>query len=416
MADSITRRAPRSPRLHLLDRGARHLLHRNLSRFTDGEIRVADADTSRTFGQASPQSLSASIDIYDPRTYRAVALGGTIGAAAAYADGWWASDDLTALIRIMARNRDAASRLEGWSTRLAKLGHLVSFRLRANRKTQSRRNISAHYDLGNDFFAAFLDPTMTYSCAVFPRSGSSLEEGSRHKLDLICQKLELSPQDELLEIGTGWGSLALHAASRYGCKVVTTTISKQQFNHATQAVRAAGLEGRVTVLTSDYRDLPTLLGRRFDKVVSVEMIEAVGYECLDRYFQVCQALTKPGGAMLLQSIVIADALYETYRGSVDVIQRYVFPGGFLPSTADLRWRIAERTDFRIANLDDITEHYPRTLRLWRQCLVDNWSLLRERGYPEALLRMWEYYFCYSEGGFLEETVGDVQLLLARPRT
>lgn len=403
------------PPLPLIDRGFRHLVHRNLSSFTDGELQIADAAGSPTYGAVVTPTLRARIDVHDPRTYRAIALGGTIGAAEAYADGWWTADDLTALIRIMARNRGAARRMEGWSTWMAWAGHLASFRLRTNRKSQSRRNISAHYDLGNDFFSAFLDRTMTYSCAVFPDSGSSLEEGSRHKLDLICQKLDLSPHDELLEIGTGWGSLAIHAASRYGCRVVTTTISKEQFSHATQAVRAAGLEDRITILTSDYRDLPTLLGRRFDKVVSVEMIEAVGYDFLDRYFQVCEAMTKPGGAMLLQSIVIADPLYEAYRRSVDVIQRYIFPGGFLPSTADLRRRIAERTDFRIAGLDDITAHYPRTLRLWRQSLVENWSRLRERGYPETLLRMWEYYFCYSEGGFLEETVGDVQLLLSRPR-
>jgi cyclopropane-fatty-acyl-phospholipid synthase len=385
-----------------------------LSAFPDGEVEIADGTGSRTFGAAPTSSLRARIDVRDPRTYRAVALGGTIGAAEAYADGWWTADDLTALIRIMARNRDAANQLDGWSSWVAWVGHLASFRLRTNRRSQSRRNISAHYDLGNDFFASFLDSTMTYSCAVFPESGSSLEEGSRHKLDLICQKLNLSPQDELLEIGTGWGSLAIHAASQFGCRVVTTTISREQFQHATQAVRAAGLESQVTILTSDYRDLPTRLGRRFDKVVSVEMIEAVGYDFLDRYLQVCQALTKPGGAMLLQSIVIADALYETYRRSVDVIQRYIFPGGFLPSTADLRRRITQRTDFRIAHLDDISEHYPQTLRLWRQGLVDNWSDLRARGYAVTLLRMWEYYFCYSEGGFLEQTVGDVQLLLSRP--
>jgi cyclopropane-fatty-acyl-phospholipid synthase len=399
----------------LVDRGCRALVRRNLAWFTDGEIQVTDSGGSRTFGAMRDEALRARIEVHNPRTYRAVALGGSIGAAEAYADGWWTADELTAMIRIMARNRDAARRLEGWSTWLAWAGHLASFRLRSNRKSQSRRNISAHYDLGNDFFAAFLDRTMTYSCAVFPESGSSLEDGSRHKLDLICQKLELSPGDALLEIGTGWGSLAIHAASTYGCRVVTTTISQQQFNHATRAVRDAGLEDRVTVLTCDYRDLPTVLGRRFDKVVSVEMIEAVGYDFLDDYFQVCQTMTKPGGAMLLQSIVIADALYDAYRRSVDVIQRYIFPGGFLPSTADLRQRIANRTDFRIAHLDDITDHYPRTLRFWRQQLVQNWSSLRATGYPEELLRMWEYYFCYSEGGFLERTVGDVQLLLSRPR-
>ena len=403
-------------RTSLVDRAFRHLVYRKLPALSDGELQVVDETGTSTFGASAVSSLRARIDVRDPRTYRAVALGGTIGAAEAYADGWWDTDDLTALIRIMARNRDAADRLERSSAWLGLAAHLANFRLRSNRKSQSRRNISAHYDLGNDFFAAFLDRTMTYSCAVFPEAGSNLEEGSRHKLDLICQKLKLTSRDELLEIGSGWGSLAMHAASNYGCRVVTTTISREQLAHVTEAVRAAGLEGQVRVLNADYRDLPSVLGRRFDKVVSVEMIEAVGYRFLDRYFQVCEAMTKPGGAMLLQSIVIADALYETYRRSVDVIQRHVFPGGFLPSLGDLRRRIVNRTDFHLADLHDITDHYPKTLRLWRECFVSNWSRLRALGYPEPLLRMWEYYFCYCEGGFLEQTIGDVQLLLAKPRT
>jgi len=393
----------------------RRLVHHRLQSLTEGEVRVVDQTTSRTFGTTPDPAWRARVAIRDPRAYRAIALGGTIGAAEAYAHGWWDADDLTALIRIMARNREAADTLEGWPTWLTWVAHLAHYRFRSNRKSQSARNISAHYDLGTEFFTAFLDRTMTYSCAVFPGPDSSLEDGSRHKLDLVCRKLGLSARDELLEIGSGWGSLAIHAATTYGCRVVTTTISSEQFAHATEAVRAAGLEGQVTVLNADYRDLPRVLGRRFDKVVSVEMIEAVGYKFLDRYFQVCEALTKPGGAMLLQSIVIADALYETYRRSVDVIQRHVFPGGFLPSLADLRQRIARRTDFSLADFHDITEHYPRTLRLWRTCFVENWSRLRALGYPEALLRMWEYYFCYCEGGFLEQTIGDVQLLLVKPR-
>jgi len=404
-----------STRASVVDRGFRHVLHRKLRAFSDGEIRVVDDTSSHLFGSTSTPELRAHIEVRDPRTYRAVALGGTIGAAEAYADGWWRSDDLTALIRVMARNRDAANQLEGWSTWIAWAAHVANLRLRNNRKPQSRRNISAHYDLGNDFFASFLDRTMTYSCAVFPDAHSSLEDGSRHKLDLICRKLDLSPADELLEIGSGWGSLAVHAASHYGCRVVTTTISREQFHHVNKAIRAAGLDGRVTVLSMDYRDLPSALTRRFDKVVSVEMIEAVGYKYLDRYFQVCEAMTKPGGAMLLQSIVIADAFYEEYRRSVDVIQRHIFPGGFLPSLGDLRGRIMDRTSFHVANLHDITDHYPKTLRLWRECLAENWSRLRARGYPESLLRMWEYYFCYCEGGFLEQTIGDVQLLLSKPR-
>ena len=406
----------RQTRASIVDQGFRYLVARKLSAFSDGEICIVDGSGSRTFGRAPADGLRARVEVRDPRTYRALALGGTIGAAEAYAGGWWDTDDLTSLVRIMARNRDAANQLEGWSTWATWLGHVARFRLRDNRRSQSRRNISAHYDLGNDFFGAFLDPTMTYSCAVFPTSDSSLEDGSRHKLDLICRKLELSSGDTLLEIGSGWGSLAIHAARTYGCRVVTTTISGEQFAHVTAAVRAAGLAGQVTVLSCDYRDLPSTLGQRFDKVVSVEMIEAVGYAYLDRYFQVCQTMLKPGGTMLLQSIVIADAFYEAYRRSVDVIQRYIFPGGFLPSLGDLRSRIAERTDLKVAGLDDITEHYPRTLRVWRNCFVENWSRLRALGYPDELLRMWEYYFCYCEGGFLEQTIGDVQLLLAKPQS
>lgn len=407
--------ATRPARASLVDRGCRNLLHRKLRALSDGEIRVVDETSSHVFGSPATSGLRACIEVRDPRTYRAVALGGTIGAAEAYAEGWWNSDDLTALIRVMARNREAANQLEGWSTWITWAAHIANVRLRNNRKSQSRRNISAHYDLGNDFFESFLDRTMTYSCAVFPHADSSLEDGSRHKLDLICRKLDLSPTDELLEIGSGWGSLAIHAASHYGCRVVTTTISREQFDHVTKAIRSAGLDGRVTVLSMDYRDLPSALARQFDKVVSVEMIEAVGYTYLDRYFQVCEAMTKRGGALLLQSIVIADAFYEEYRRSVDVIQRHIFPGGFLPSLIDLRRRIVDQTSFDVENLDEIGDHYPRTLRLWRQGLIEHWSRLREHGYPESLLRMWDYYFCYSEGGFLERTIGTVQLLLSKPR-
>lgn len=398
-----------------LGRAGRRFVAGNLRAFAEAGVQVVDDEVGVLLAPSVSTDLGATVRVRDPRVYRALALGGTMGAAEAYASGWWDSDDLTALIRIVARNREAANRLEGWPSACARLAHRLTFRLRDNWKRRSRRNIADHYDLGNDFFASFLDRTMTYSCAVFPEPESSLEEASSHKLDLICQKLDLTPGDELLEIGAGWGSLALHAAGRYGCRVVTTTISREQFTHVTQAVRQAGLEHRVTVLNLDYRDLPAVLNRQFDKVVSVEMIEAVGYRFLDRYCQVCDDLTAPGGRMLLQAIIIADPLYEAYRRSVDVIQRYIFPGGFLPSLADLRRRLSEHTAFQEVNVDDITSHYPPTLRAWRDGFVQNWSRLRTLGYPEPLLRMWHYYFCYCEGGFLERTIGDVQLLLAKAR-
>ncbi len=386
---------------------------RALGGLTGGRLDVVDGAWRRTFGDPAGPEPAARVEIHDPRTWRALLLGGTIGAAEAYAEGWWSADDLTALIRLMARNERAAAGLDGWLSRAAFTVHAVLHRLRANRRGQSRRNVSAHYDLGNDFFAHFLDPGMTYSCAIFPSCGSSLEEASRHKLDLICRRLELSPSDELLEIGAGWGSLALHAAARYGCRVTTTTISAEQYRHARAAVSCAGLEGRVTVLDADYRDLPDILRRRFDKLVSVEMIEAVGQGFLNRYLKVCDALAKPGGRMLLQAIVIADDRYPSYRRSVDVIRSHVFPGGFLPCRTDLRARIVRATAFRIEGRYDITRHYPPTLRCWRERLAANRRKLEALGYPRRLLRLWDYYFAYCEGGFLERTIGAVQLVLNR---
>ena len=386
---------------------------RVLGSFAGGRLDVIDGASRHTFGEPGSAPLAARVEIHDRRTWRALLLGGTIGAAEAYAEGWWSADDLTALIRLVVRNERAAAGLDGRLSRAALALHTALHRLRGNRRLQSRRNVSAHYDLGNDFFGHFLDPSMTYSCAVFPSRASTLEEASRHKLDLICRRLNLSPADDLLEIGTGWGSFALHAASRYGCRVTTTTISAEQYRHARAAVSRAGLEGRVTVLDADYRDLPHVVRRRFDKLVSVEMIEAVGQRFLDRYLQVCDVLTKPGGRMLLQGIVIADDRYDAYRRSVDVIQRHIFPGGFLPCLADLRVRLARATAFRIADRHDITEHYPPTLRRWRERLAANRATLETLGYPRRLLRLWDYYFSYCEGGFLERTIGAVQLVLNR---
>ena len=388
-------------------------VERVLHRFTEGRLELVDGEACRTFGARGATTLPVRVEIHDPRAWRAMLFGGTIGAAEAYAEGWWSADDLTGLMRLVARNERAAAGLDGWLSRAALTVHTALHRLRANRRRQSRRNIAAHYDLGNDFFAHFLDPSMTYSCAIFPGRTSTLEQASRNKLDLICRRLNLSPSDELLEIGSGWGSLALHAAARYGCRVTTTTISAEQYRHVRAAVSRAGLDDRVTVLDADYRDLPHLLRRRFDKLVSVEMIEAVGQRFMNRYLEVCDALLKPHGRMLLQAIVIADDRYAAYRRSVDVIQRYIFPGGFLPCLADLRTRLARATSLRIESGHDITEHYPPTLRCWRKRLRANRDRLEALGYPRRLLRLWDYYFCYCEGGFLERTVGAVQLQLAR---
>ena len=403
--------AEQKPQISILDRGLRILVHRALSSLPEGRLNIIEGNTSYSFGEATPTPLSAQINVRDSRLYRALGLGGSIGAAEAYANNWWNTDDLTAVIRIMARNRSTTSRLEGWLTSLTWIIHRINLFTKRNAKRQSQRNISAHYDLGNDFFSTFLDRTMTYSCAIFPSAGSSLEDASKYKLDRICQQLALSPDDELLEIGSGWGSLAIHAATNYDCRVVTTTISSQQFEYVSELIRKQGLQNRIIVLKSDYRDLPKRLGKQFNKVVSVEMIEAVGDQYLNQYFQICNTMTTDGGRMLLQSIIISDELYESYRRSVDMIQRYIFPGGFLPSLTDIQSRLTQQTSFDIENSWDISEHYPRTLRLWRAAFTEHWPELRNAGYSQWLLRMWEYYFCYCEGGFLEHTVGDVQLLL-----
>ncbi|MBM63583.1 MAG: SAM-dependent methyltransferase [Acidobacteria bacterium] len=391
----------------------RSLMGGHLRRLQEGTLEIADGTRSQTFGVPSVEGLAARLEITNTRAYQSIAFGGSIGAAEAYARRWWTADDLTALIRIVARNRDISLNLDGWLTRAALAAHRLRHRFRMNHRKQSRRNIAAHYDLGNDFFSLFLDPTMTYSCAVFPEPDSSLETASRHKLDLICRKLDLGSSDHLLEIGGGWGSLAAHAAETYGCQVTTTTISKQQYEHVKKSLAAAKLSDQVRVVLVDYRDLWRVLNKRFDKVVSIEMIEAVGHNYLDTYCQACDQLTKPGGRMLLQSIVISDDLYDRYSHSVDFIQRYIFPGGFLPSLDDLVRRLELHTEFDLTAVDEITEHYPGTLRAWRTRLIENWTELIGLGYPDTLLRLWEFYFCYSEGGFLERTVGDFQLLLTK---
>ncbi len=397
-----------------LDRGLRLVFEHKLNQFTDGRLEVREGHWRKNFGCSDQPSLTARLEIHDPRTYRAVLFSGSIGAAEAYAQGWWSSDDLTTLVRIMARNRTASESLDGSLTRLTAVAHRAIHRLRSNQKRQSRRNIAAHYDLGNDFFSLFLDASMTYSCAVFPDSSSSLEEASTNKLELICRKLKLSPSDDLLEIGTGWGSFAIHAAKHYGCRVTTTTISREQYNHATAAIERAGLSSQINVLNIDYRDLPRVLNQQFDKLVSIEMIEAVGQQFLNQYFETCERLVKPGGLMLLQSIVIADELYSSYRRSVDFIQRYIFPGGFLPSVGDIRQRLKDVTAFQVTDFHDITDHYPRTLQLWQSRFRSNWRQLESCGYSTRLLRLWDYYFSYCEGGFLERTIGDVQLVLTKP--
>jgi cyclopropane-fatty-acyl-phospholipid synthase len=294
---------------------------------------------------------------------------------------------------------------------LAKPARLLQHFRKRNTLKGSRRNIEAHYDLGNELFKLFLDETMMYSCGIFKDSNTTLKQASEAKLERICQKLELKPGDHVLEIGTGWGGFALYAAQHYGCRVTTTTISKEQHDFATQRIVEAGLEDKVTLLFDDYRKLQG----QYDKLVSIEMIEAIGYQYFDTYFRKCTELLKPDGMMLLQSITIADQRYHAAKRSIDYIQRYIFPGGCLPSVAALGDAVARTTDMRIFHLEDIGPHYATTLRLWRERFFNNIERVKQLGYPEQFIRMWHYYLCYCEGGFRQQAIGTVQLLLTKPQ-
>ncbi len=386
-----------------------------LERIAQGRLEVVEGGSRVAVGAATEQfPVVGRVVVEDGAFWERLAWGGSIGAAEAYCDGLWTSPDLTAVVRVLARNLEELRGVDRGPARIAAPLRRLLHRLRSNTRAGARRNVAAHYDTGNEFFAQFLDPTLTYSCAIFPDALSTLETAQQWKLDTICRKLELAPGDRLVEIGTGWGALAIQAARRYGCEVVTTTISQRQFDYATRAVAAAGLDGRVTVLRADYRDLPRRLGRRFDKLVSVEMIEAVGHAFLPRYFEVLSELLEPDGLALVQAILIPDQRYESYRRSVDFIQRYVFPGGLLPSLARIHECTARRTDLRLVDLEDLTPHYARTLAEWRRRFAANEERIAELGLPAAERRKWQYYFSYCEGAFLERTVGDAQLLFAKP--
>jgi cyclopropane-fatty-acyl-phospholipid synthase len=375
-----------------------------LRRLREGRIEIAEGGRVRGFGPPDAP-LPATIRVHDPRFWRAL-LRGSRALADAYADGAWDCDDVVALVRIGAREMP---RLDRWRRAVA-LPRNVLTRVPRNTRAGARRHIAAHYDVGNELFRLFLDETMTYSCALFEPPGLSLRQAQEAKLEGVCRKLELGPGDHVLEIGSGWGSFALHAASRFDCRVTTTTISREQHRVATARVRDAGLDDRVTVLLEDYRDLRG----RYDKLVSIEMIEAVGWQYFDVYFRRCGELLDPKGLMLLQAIVIDDRAYEVEKTSRSFVKELIFPSGCLPSVEVIARCVAHATNMRMLDLEDITGHYPETLRRWRENFVRAAASADELGYGRAFRRLWELYFAYSEGGFLERRIRDVQALLAGP--
>jgi cyclopropane-fatty-acyl-phospholipid synthase len=404
--------APRAGRGTALQQLGRRLFMARLAGLREGELTVIEGGESFTFGHRTPEcNLRATIEVLHPQTYADAAFGGTVGAGEAYVGGRWRADDLTALIRLMIVNRDVMQSMEGGAAIAAAPLRRILHWLNRNSPDGSRRNIAAHYDLGNDLFALMLDETMAYSCAVFERDDATLHEAQVAKFERICRKLRLTPDDHLLEIGTGWGGFAIHAAGRYGCRVTTTTISREQHEWAKEKVAAAGLADRITLLLDDYRDLRG----RYDKLVSIEMIEAVGARYLDTYTAQCGQLLEPHGAMLLQAITLQDQVYEEALKSVDFIQRFIFPGSFIPSVSAITDSMRRSTDMKLFHLEDIGPHYATTLRRWRENFFARLPEVRRLGYPESFVRMWEYYLCYCEGGFLERQIGDVQMLLTKPR-
>jgi cyclopropane-fatty-acyl-phospholipid synthase len=394
-----------------IDRFARQVLLNRFGRLQGGRIELVDPFGRVLLGTAESDTGPVRVTIHDLRFYREVVRGGGLAVADAYIRGLWDADDLTGLLRIFVRNITLTHTMDGGLARLFRLAHRAAHRFNRNSLRGSRRNIHAHYDLGNPFFELMLDDTMTYSCGIFESAQSTMREASIAKLDRICRKLDLKPHHHLLEIGTGWGSFAMHAARHYGCRVTTTTISKAQYDYATQRIADAGLNDRITVLLKDYRKL----SHRFDRVASIEMIEAVGHAYLPTYFERCARLLKSDGQMMLQAITMPDWRYDDYRHSVDFIQRYVFPGSCCPSISAMAGAIAQRSDLRISHLEDLSPHYARTLRTWRDAFHTNLDAVRELGYDESFIRLWSYYLRYCEAGFAERYTGVVQMLLTKPQ-
>lgn len=381
-----------------------------LSELTCGCVTIVDGDTSVRLGPPSAD-LHTELTIHHPRFYRRVAVGGGLGAAAALFDGDWSCDDLTALIRILIQDLHVADGLQqGIASPLAWLARLRN-RLKANTLTQSRKNIQAHYDLGNEFFALFLDETMNYSSGIFLRPDATLREASEAKMRAACDALRLKPGDRLLEIGTGWGALAEFAATNYGCRVTSTTISREQYNYARRRIQQAGLTDRVNLLCQDYRQLEG----KYDRIVSIEMIEAVGHEYFGEFFSTCRHLLKSDGAMLTQAIVIKDARFRQHIRSVDFIREYIFPGGCLPSIATLTETASSAGNLRLIQLVEFASHYAETLRRWRSNFCERLDRVRSLGFAEAFIRKWLYYLCYCEAAFEERQVNVVQMLMATPR-
>lgn len=418
MSAVVTPRQARA--VGVVDRFLRARLLERLARLRHVRLRVSDPCETVELGAAEDPTVPVlTLEVLDPAFYRLVAAGGSVGAAEAYIDGLWrcsapgadGGQALVELVRALVRNRDLLDGLESGFARVGGTALRAWHAARRNTRAGSRRNIAAHYDLGNDFFGLFLSEDLMYSSAMWRGRADTLEAASARKLETICRRLRLKPSDHIVEIGTGWGGFALYAARHYGCRVTTTTISREQHAYALRQVAAAGLEERVEVLREDYRDLTGC----YDKLVSIEMIEAVGARYLETYFGVIGRLLKPDGLALLQAITIEDHRYHQALNSVDFIKRHVFPGSFIPSTNAMLAAKTRSSDLGLVALEDFGDSYARTLAAWRERFTARLPQVRAQGFDERFIRLWEFYLAYCEGGFRERSIGVAHLVLAKPR-
>lgn len=379
------------------------LVLRHLLKLRHGQI-IFKGVWSGTVGEQS--DLKAVIQVHDKQLIELLFRNGVLGAAEGFIRGYWTSENLVEVVQILARNRDVLDRMnQNVFSKTSQLFLKAWYSSRKNSIEGSRKNIAEHYDLSNDFFKLFLDPSMMYSSAVFKEPEMTLEQASDYKKELICQKLQLKPMDHLVEIGSGWGGFAIYAAQHYGCKVTSITISKAQYDEAVQRVEAAGLAHRVDIQLKDYR----LLEGKYDKLVSIEMIEAVGENYLSTYFRQCRQLLKPNGLALIQAITIEDARYEKALKTIDYIKRYIFPGSFIPCISVMTQAASEQ-QLRLKHLEDIGQSYAQTLNCWRESFLAQRDRVLALGFDEDFIRMWDFYLCYCEGGFKEGVISDVHLL------
>ena len=390
---------------------AKRLVFKLFNQLRHGELVIQDGDTTHRFGGGDVSiAPSATVVIHEQHAYSRILTGGTMGAAEAYIDGDWSTEQLTDVTRVFSANIPILEAMKHKQNWFIKAGVKLAHAARKNSVSGSRENIAAHYDLGNEFFSLFLDPSLMYSSAVYPKGSDNLAEASQHKLKLICEDLELKPTDHLVEIGTGWGGMAIYAAENYGCNVTTTTISKEQLDYARAEVERRGLQDKVTLLFEDYRNL----SGQFDKLVSIEMIEAVGHEYFDTYFGCVSSLLKPNGKAVIQAITINEQRYEDYRKSVDFIKRYIFPGGCLPSLNIISGALTRTTDMQIIDLRDIAIDYAKTLKHWHEAFMAELDAVKSLGFDEKFIRMWRFYLSYCEGGFRERIIGTYQITMAKP--